>query len=87
MHQSVYKFIFDSLGWLGALLFLISYLLLIIKKWSATSFIFHLFNLLGGVFLFLSAMYDHSYPSAYINIAWAFIAAYGIFTDNFKPRT
>jgi hypothetical protein len=86
MHQTVYKLIFDFSGWLGALLFLISYLLLIIKKWSATSLVFHLFNVFGGVLLFLSAMYDHSYPAAFINLAWAFIAAYGIFNDNIKKN-
>jgi hypothetical protein len=86
MHQTVYKLIFDFAGWSGALLFFISYLLLILKKWSATSLIFHLFNLFGGVLIFLSAMYDHSYPAAYINLAWAFIAAYGIFSDNLKKR-
>lgn len=86
MHQTVYKLIFDYFGWLGALLFLVSYTLLIIKKWSATSLIFHLFNLFGGVLLFLSAMYDQSYPAAFINLAWAFIAAYGIFNDNLKVK-
>jgi hypothetical protein len=86
MHQTVYKLIFDFAGWFGALLFLISYLMLIIKKWSATSLVFHLYNLFGGVLIFLSAFYDHSYPAAYINLAWAFIAAYGVFSDHVKKR-
>lgn len=84
MHQTVYKLLFDFAGWFGALLFLISYLMLIIKKWPATSLVFHLYNLFGGLFIFLSAYYDHSYPAAYINLAWAFIAAYGIFNDILK---
>jgi len=86
MHQTAYKLIFDITGWFGALLFLIAYLLLIIKVWSASSLIFHLFNLFGGLLLFFSAMYDNSYPAAFINIAWAFIAAYGIFNDNLRKR-
>lgn len=83
MHQTAVKLIFDGLGWLGALLFLISYFLLITKKWSSTSFKFHLYNLLGGVFLSMSTFYDGSYPATFINAAWAIIAGYGMFKDQF----
>jgi hypothetical protein len=86
MHQTITKLIFDAAGWFGALLFLIAYLLLILKRWSATALVFHLFNILGGILLFLSALYDHSYPAAFINLAWAFIAGYGLFNDNLRKR-
>jgi len=86
MHQAVSKILFDTLGWLGALLFLVSYFLLIIKKWSSTSIPFHLCNILGGVLVGVSALYDHSYPSAFINLAWALIAFYGFYTDHLKKQ-
>lgn len=81
MHQSIIKLIFDSLGWIGALLFLISYFFLVTKRWASTSVVFHLYNILGGVFLSMSTFYDGSYPAAFINLAWAFIAAYGLYHD------
>ncbi|RZK42393.1 MAG: hypothetical protein EOO90_07195 [Pedobacter sp.] len=69
MHQTIITVIFDGLGWLGALLFLISYFLLVTKRWASTSFKFHLFNVFGGLFLSMSTLYDGSYPATFINFA------------------
>ena len=86
MHQLVLNSIFDTLGWIGALLFLISYFLLISKRWLATSFAFHLCNILGGVLLSASTLYDTSYPATFVNLAWAIIAGYGMYTDQIKKN-
>ncbi|MCX2474937.1 hypothetical protein OQZ33_11405 [Pedobacter sp. MC2016-05] len=86
MHQLVLNSIFDTLGWIGALLFLISYFLLISKRWSATSFAFHLCNILGGVLLSASTLYDASYPATFVNLAWAMIAGYGMYNDQIKKH-
>lgn len=86
MDQVIAKLIFDILGWLGAMLFLVSYFLLIVKKLRPTSFAFHLANVLGGFFVGASALFDHSYPAAFINIAWGGIAIYGMYTDNYRKR-
>lgn len=74
------------LGWLGAFLFLLSYFLLIIQQWKSTSFLFHLFNILGGLLVGASALYDMSYPAAFINIVWVLIAIYGMYNDQWKRR-
>lgn len=71
----------DLLGWVGALCFLLAYLLLILKRWQATSFFYHLCNILGGVLLTINTLYDASFPSAFINLVWAVIAAYGMVSD------
>ncbi|WP_207534466.1 CBU_0592 family membrane protein [Desertivirga arenae] len=81
MQPVTLQLLFDTLGWLGAFLFLVSYFLLITKKWKSTSISFHLANILGGFFVAASAWYDHSFPSAFINFAWALIALYGLYTD------
>ncbi len=86
MHQAGCKMLFDVLGWLGAFAFLISYFLLIIKKWRPTSVAFHLSNILGGLLIGVSALYDRSYPSAFINLAWGAIAFYGMYTDQWKKK-
>ncbi|RVU00681.1 hypothetical protein EOD41_11835 [Mucilaginibacter limnophilus] len=84
MHPIAEKILSDIIGWIGALLFFVSYLLLIIKTWKATSVAFHVCNILGGFFVGLSALYDRSYPSAIINIIWGLIAVYGLYTDKLK---
>ncbi|MBE7176099.1 MAG: hypothetical protein INR69_06830 [Mucilaginibacter polytrichastri] len=87
MHQAGHKLIFDALGWLGALLFLVSYALLITKRWSSTHTAYHVFNILGGILIGTSALYDHSFPGAFINIMWAMLALYGLYRDHnrFSP--
>ncbi|MDJ1483080.1 hypothetical protein QNI16_21455 [Cytophagaceae bacterium YF14B1] len=84
MYQTNLKLIFDILGWFGAFLFLISYFLLISKRWTSTSYPFHLCNILGGILVGVSAIYDISYPSAFINITWTLIALYGLYQDQIK---
>lgn len=69
------------IGWAGAICFIVAYLLLIIKKWKATSFTYHLLNIIGGVMLTINTLYDASFPSAFINFVWALIAAYGMIND------
>ena len=86
MHQLVLNSIFDTLGWIGALLFLISYFLLISKRWLATSFAFHICNILGGVLLSASTLYDASYPATFVNLAWAMIAGYEMYNDQIKKN-
>jgi len=86
MHQSFMELIFDTIGWIGALLFLISYFLLISKRWLATSFAFHICNILGGVLLSISTLYNASYPATLVNLVWAIIAAYGMYNDQFKKN-
>ncbi|MCH7410325.1 hypothetical protein MM239_13035 [Belliella sp. DSM 111904] len=75
------KFWMDSLGWLGALCFLISYFLLITKKWKSNSMRYHFANLLGAILLVVNTYYDASFPSVFINGAWGIIALLGMKMD------
>ncbi len=72
------------LGWTGAMLFLVAYYQLIVKKWQSSSYAFHILNFIGGVFVGIDAFNDSSYPAAFINIAWSLIALYGIYIDKWK---
>ncbi|MCH7412082.1 hypothetical protein MM213_01195 [Belliella sp. R4-6] len=78
------KFWMDSFGWLGALCFLVSYFLLITKKWESTSYKYHISNILGAVFLVLNTLHDASFPSVFINACWGAIAVYGMMVDRKK---
>ena len=78
--------IYQGMGWLGTLLFLVSYYLLVTKKWRLSSYAFHISNLLGGILLGINTYVDHSYPAAFINIAWALLALYGMYNDKWRKR-
>jgi len=84
MYASIVKTIYQTLGWLGALMFLLAYFQLITKKWKSSSYAFHILNLLGGILVGISAYSDSSYPAAFINIAWSLIALYGLYIDKWK---
>ena len=81
------QFTMEVIGWLGALAFLLSYFFLISGKWSSTSFIYHLFNILGGVMLTVNTIYYRSFSAAFINLAWALIAAYGVYKDQIRMES
>ena len=76
----------EIIGWISVFLFLISYLLLITKKWKSTSYAYHSFNLFGGFLLGINAYIDRSFASAFINIIWGFIALYGMYNDKWKKQ-
>ncbi len=78
------KLVMDLLGWTGAMCFLISYFLLITKRWQADSYRYHFSNLLGGLLLVVNTFYDSSFPSVFINGSWAGIAILGIILDRKK---
>lgn len=80
------KFWMDSLGWIGAICFLVSYYLLVTKKWKSTSMKYHLANLMGALFLVVNTLHDASFPSVFINGSWAGIALMGMWTDNVKQK-
>ncbi|SDL92644.1 hypothetical protein SAMN05421823_10952 [Catalinimonas alkaloidigena] len=73
-------------GWLGTLLYLLAYFLLVTKRWTSTSLAYHLCNILGGVLLTLNTLYDKSLPAAFLNGAWALIAGYGLIADRNANR-
>jgi hypothetical protein len=70
--------IFSTIGYLGALFYLAAYLLLNSGKWTSASFIYQMFNIMGGTCLVANTLYDHSYPSFLTNFAWIVIAFYGL---------
>ncbi|MDX2303366.1 MAG: hypothetical protein NW226_11230 [Microscillaceae bacterium] len=75
------NYYYEGIGWLGALLFLVSYAFLITGQWKSTQAIYHMFNLLGGIFLVINTCYFGSWSATFINAVWALIALYGLFKD------
>jgi len=71
------KTVLTSIGWLGALLCTLGYLLVSAKMISAESLAFQLLNIFGGFCLSVTAIDASDLPNAAANLLWMFI---GIFT-------
>ena len=60
----------EVIGWIGALLYIIAYFLISIKKLQADQVAFQLLNILGGVCLIVNSMHQSDYPSVFTNGVW-----------------
>lgn len=73
-------------GWLGVIIYLIAYLLLVVKKLQSERPLYHILNILGAIGLLLNAWLLRDYPNLAINIIWAMIAIYAIIVISRKSR-
>jgi len=64
----------NIIGWLGAVLYIIAYLLLTIEVIPSSSFIYHFLNVLGAVGLTINACYLKDSPNIIVNLVWLLIA-------------
>lgn len=81
------EIIFELLGWLGAVFFLIAYFYLVKGKWSSDATIYHVFNILGGLFLVINTVFYQVWSAVFINAAWSAIAVFGLFKKKSKKIT
>lgn len=68
------RIIIDILGWAGAILYLIAYGLISIKKVEGDSWLYQGLNIFAGIFLIVNTFYLRAYPSAGLNVVWVGIA-------------
>jgi len=64
------QIVIEILGWMGAVLYLIAYALVSMKKVEADSIPFQGMNIFAGLLLIINTLYWKSYPSLGLNIAW-----------------
>jgi len=72
----------EIIGWLGALLFIVAYLLLSVGKLRADRLLFQLMNIAGGVCLVVNSVHTHDYPSVITNLIWAGIGVFAIYFNS-----
>ncbi|WP_206609907.1 CBU_0592 family membrane protein [Maribellus luteus] len=70
---------FSTIGWLGAIIFVVAYLFLSIKLLSAEKVIYHILNALGGICLVINSVYLNDTPNLFVNAVWAVIAFFCIY--------
>lgn len=69
----------EVIGWVGALLFVLAYLLLISGKLSVRKTTYHWMNAIGGFCLVLNAVCIWDLPTIFVNLVWSIIAFFGIY--------
>jgi len=68
----------EVLGWIASILIVGSYALNITGKLPASSKIYVLANIIGGIFFVVNTYYHKAYPSMFVNVVWVIIAIYMI---------
>ena len=74
----------EILGWIGSVLIVGSYALNITGRLAATSKLYVLANIIGGVFFVVNTYFHQAYPSMFVNIVWVIIAFLMIFKTKRK---
>lgn len=71
--------IFELIGWLGAILFIISYYLLSKGIWKQNETKYHGLNLAGAICLIVNAIHFRDTANILVNSVWAVIAILAIY--------
>lgn len=66
--------LFNIIGWIGATVYVVAYLLMSMRVISAHSKRFHALNLLGAIGVSIAAIYNNDTPSIVLNVVWGIIA-------------
>lgn len=70
MNQQI---LIDVLGWIGAVIILVAYALVSLKKVEGDSVLYQSMNIAASVLLVINTMYWRAYPSLALNAAWIVI--------------
>ncbi len=70
------QIIIDSLGWIGAVFYLLAYYLVSTKKLTGDATSYQIMNLVGGITLTINTFYYHTLPAMTVNLAWIGISVF-----------
>ena len=72
---------FDIIGWVGAIFYILGYGLVATHHLSSDKKLFHFLNIIGALGLSIAGWHNHDIPSFGLNVAWGFIAIFGLATS------
>ncbi|WP_062060870.1 CBU_0592 family membrane protein [Aquimarina longa] len=75
------------IGWIGAIAYVVAYLLLSLGVLKSERKSFHVLNALGALCLIINAMPVNDYPTIAVNVVWGLIAILSIFKIIIKTHT
>lgn len=70
----MYEIFVETIGWIASILIVGAFALNSFGKIPATSKLYQLANLVGGIFFIVNTVYHKAYPSAVVNVVWVIIA-------------
>jgi hypothetical protein len=70
--------VFDALGWLGAILLLVAYVLVSSKRVDGRTASYQLLNIVGSLLLLSNNVHYGAYPSGFVNLVWSLVAVVAI---------
>lgn len=82
--------IFEVIGWIGAILFILSYFLLSKGKLKQHEVKYHLLNLSGAICLVVNAFHFNDKANILVNVVWSSIAIMAIYncrTSVFRSKS
>jgi hypothetical protein len=65
-------------GWIGAVLVLVAYVLLSMRRIDGHSTTYHVMNLIGATGIAANSGWNGAIPSAVLNVIWIMIAIYAL---------
>jgi hypothetical protein len=74
------ELLIEIIGWTGAGLILLAYLLLTAGRIAARSVAYQAMNLVGALAFVVNSGWNGAIPSAALNVIWAAIAVYALAT-------
>jgi hypothetical protein len=72
------KLAVELVGWVGAVLILLAYMLLSAGKLRAETLTYHLMNILGAAGFVVNSGWNGALPSAAMNAVWMLIGIYAV---------
>ncbi len=72
------KVLFEVVGWLGAILIILAYILLVLKVTNVDALLFHVLNLIGAVCLITISLFKRTHQTAIVNAVMAIVAIIAI---------
>lgn len=73
-------FIIEAIGWAAAVIILASYILLSLGKLNPRGYVYQWMNVVGASGFVLNSGYNGALPSAGLNIVWAAIGLFTLWT-------
>jgi hypothetical protein len=70
--------VLEIVGWMGAITFVVAYLLLSLKVLSPNKIVYHAMNAAGGLCLVVNSIHLDDRPALFVNFVWMCIALYSI---------
>ena len=70
--------IFEMIGWLGAIFFILAYFLLSIDNLKSDGIIYQLMNVIGGLCMVINSINLNDHPNLVTNFIWMCIGLFAV---------